>query len=354
MGREYYLELAQQKIAVPIAIDLLVHEISDEERVGTDPKEMARVMTACAERFNIPLAIAPMDLRVEKRALTMLLGIDEHDADGFHLVEPLGEKKVNAVVDRLNREGLSARMQTTCDALQILAQEGKHTPVGMGIGPFSFLTKIAEDMIVAVLMISQGMTAEDDEAVGLALELLPLATELIERYLVAQVKAGASAIIICEPAANSVYISPAVMDAGSDIFERIVMEPNRRLIQAIEEAGGDVIFHDCGELTDEMIRLIGTLRPAVISFGSTTDLVKAAALVPEDVVLLGNVPSKHFPSEAEMPSEKVRGICQKLRHDLDATGHPYILGSECDILCVHGKEEAILRKAKIIAEFSGV
>ena len=53
MGREFYLELAAKNLAVPLAVDLLVHTLSDAEKVESDPDEMARVMIGAAEKFEV-------------------------------------------------------------------------------------------------------------------------------------------------------------------------------------------------------------------------------------------------------------------------------------------------------------
>jgi hypothetical protein len=117
------------------------------------------------------------------------------------------------------------------------------------------------------------------------------------------------------------------MDEGSDVFDRFVMEPNRRVRRWIAESGADLLFHCCGELTDAMIRKFGELDPAILSLGNSRPLWEVAPLVPESTVLFGNLPSKML-----------------LR--MKAIGRPFILGSECDILSVKGCECAIHRKVE--------
>jgi uroporphyrinogen-III decarboxylase len=353
MHRQFFLDLAEKKAAIPLAADLLVHALSHPEHVESDSEEMARVMHASVAKFRSPLTVAPMDLRVEKRALGELLGIPPSMLEEFHLHAPLEQGQTTTLLNAVREKGITPRMEVTCGALQRVAIDAPSFPVGMCIGPFSLLTKLVEGMITAVFMISQGFEPEDDPSVALALDLLPVTMELVRGYAVAQVKAGAKAVIICEPAANKVYISPNVMESGSGIFSQFVLEPVRSIADSIEEAGAAFILHDCGELTPEMISSLASLRPSMLSLGSSVNLAQAASLVPQDVVLFGNVPSKFFPSDADMPEGIVREICAGLRGSMDASGHPYILGSECDILSVGGKEDAIMRKAMIISEFSG-
>lgn len=77
-----------------------------------------------------------------------------------------------------------------------------------------------------------------------------------------------------------------VLVPGSPVFEQFVMEPNLRLKRVLDEAGCDLIFHDCGELTDLMVEAFAQrLHPVILSLGSSRKLWEDARLVPDDVVL---------------------------------------------------------------------
>lgn len=345
----FLLDLARGGLAMPLAVDLSAHGMGVAERMQGDGGLMAEVMVATARRFGAPLAVAPMDLRVEKGALGWWLGLEEED---FHLEGPLEKGVFEELCGRAEEE-VSPRMGVLLEALGRVREEARDLiPVGMGIGPFSLLTKVHRDPIGSVFLLGQGMEEEEDEGVGLAVQLLELGRRLVAAYARRQVEAGARAVIVCEPAANTVYLSPRQLEEEEELFERCVMGPCRAVSEAIRGAGGELIFHDCGELTEGMIREFGKLGAAMLSFGASVDLAEAAALVDKETVLYGNVASKHFPSEAEMPLERVREACADLRARMEGTGHPFILGSECDVLSVPGKEEAIGAKAACIAEFS--
>ncbi|MDK2971802.1 MAG: hypothetical protein PWP23_1557 [Candidatus Sumerlaeota bacterium] len=352
MSRQTFHDFARRGLAMPLAVDLLVHLESTPEKVDANPSEMARIMIRAAEVFDTPLAVAPMDLRVEKAALAEWLGIPRTEHETFHISQSLSTEQLDALRRHFESGELTTRMRVTADALGIAAKRSTLIPTGMAIGPFSLVAKIIEDVITAVFMVGADADPDDEESVALTLQLIDLTTELVEAYVRAQIAGGAKAIIICEPAANKVYFSPKQIAEGSNVFERIVIEPNRRIARVIEEAGADLILHDCGELTPEMITALAGLHPAVLSLGSCVDIVEATQYVPRDVVLFGNVPSKFFPREDEMPVEKVRAICGSLRERMEATGHPFILGSECDVLCVNGHERGIMAKAREIAQCS--
>jgi hypothetical protein len=151
--------------------------------------------------------------------------------------------------------------------------------------------------------------------------------------------------MICEPAANKAFLSPRQMKAGSSIFERLVMEPNLRVKAALEAAGCDLIFHDCGELIDPMVEAFATrLHPVILSLGSSRKLWEDAQLVPRDVVLYGNLPSKSFYSDGAMPIEEVVRRTEELVSRMAACGHPHIVGSECDVLFVAEAQDTIRKK----------
>jgi uroporphyrinogen-III decarboxylase len=219
----------------------------------------------------------------------------------------------------------------------------------MAIGPFSLTTKLISDPITAVAMSGMGATAAEDSSVLLVERCLALAEQAVARSVEAQMAAGAKAMLICEPAANLVYLSPKMIERGSDIFERFVMQPNLRLKAHMAAAGVDLIFHDCGELIQQFVEQFATrLDPVILSLGSSRRLWEDAAVVPKHVVLYGNLPTKNFYSDAVVPEERVRELVRELTENMRAAGHPHILGSECDVLHVPDAASTIRRKVELM------
>jgi len=250
-----------------------------------------------------------------------------------------------AAVERSRSRPFSDRIQANQGAVRYIAEKTDLFPVGMLIGPFSLMTKLVTDPIVPVAMAGAGITAEEDEEVRLVERCLELALATVWRSARAQIEAGAKAVIVCEPAASTVYLSPRQLRSGSHILERFVLEPNRQLRTLLEQHGVDLIFHDCGDLLTDMVRRFALeLRPAVISLGSSRNLWEDAAVVPKDIVLFGNMPTKTFYSDAAMPLEEVRRRASELACRMAECGHPHILGSECDVLHVPEAADTIRRK----------
>jgi hypothetical protein len=345
MANVSYLDLARQGLRVPMATDLVLNQELDPESARRDGDHLGRVVAKCASRWRSPLALPLMDLRLEKADLLARLGIDEEEADRFHFQEPL---------DRETQDGLGHADHRRCagsiardDALQYIASSTDLLPIGMTIGPFSLATKLMSDPITAAALLGSGFAPEDDPQVRLLCDCLEAAESAVQGSVRRQLQHGARAMLVCEPAASTAFLSPRQIKAGSPIFERLVLEPNSRLRAILRELHSDLIFHDCGELTAEMIQAFATrLEPAILSLGSSRKLWEDASLAPLSVVLYGNLPSKSFYSDAAMPVEEVRSRALELVNAMRACGHPHILGTECDVLHVPEASESIWRKVE--------
>jgi uroporphyrinogen-III decarboxylase len=348
MERSYYLDLARRGLRMPIGTDLLLHENPNPEEIKHDAVALGRVVADTARRYQTPLAVPLMDLTLEKADLLEFLGIGEEASHLYHFAEAPSAETV-AQVKAAAARPFSPRITANQQAIRYVAEKTDLFPVGMLIGPFSLMTKLLDDPIASVAMAGAGLSGEEDASVLLAERALELAEAAVERSIRGQVAAGAKALLVCEPAANIVYISPRQLKAGSDVFERFVMQPNRRMKQVFEELGIDLIFHDCGELTRDMVsQFANELRPVILTLGASRKLWEDAAVVPKDVVLYGNLPTKTFYSDAAMPEEEVARRTIELVTSMAACGHPHILGSECDVLHVPESSETIRRKVDVM------
>ena len=348
MDRQFYLDLARQGLRMPIGADLVLHEEPDPENVLLDAERLGRVVEKAARRYRTPLAFPLMDLRLEKADLLTYCGVAESEADLFHFHEPPPQDLVASVRQASGRP-FSARINANQGAVRYISERTDLLPVGMLIGPFSLMTKLVADPIAPVAMAGNGVTAAEDQGVRMVERCLELSLATVMRSALAQMEAGAKAIIVCEPAANTVYLSPRQMRAGADILERFVLEPNRRWRALLAQHGVDLIFHNCGELLPEMIREFALqLKPAVLSLGSSRNLWEDAAVVPKEIVLYGNLPTKTFYSDQAMPAAEVERRTLELIGQMRACGHPHILGSECDVLHVPDATETIRRKVDVM------
>jgi uroporphyrinogen-III decarboxylase len=341
MKRSFYLDMASAGLRMPVGTHLVLHEHANVKEILADGEKLGRVLEEAARRFRSPMAIPLMNLTLEKTALLRADNVPADKIDSYHFSKPpSGNYDITLTPD----------MEVCCGALRYIAQKTDLLPVGMAIGPFSLMTKLIADPIAPVFLAGTGATADEEIEIAVVEKTLELAEKVIATYLHEQIKAGAKAVFICEPAANKVYFSPKQLDESYEVFDRYVMEPNRRLRKLLAENGVDLIFHDCGELTDEMVRLYGTLDPAIMSLGSSRRLWEDARLVPKTTVLFGNLPSKHFSSDAHLSVQKVTDLALELIDKMKASGHPFILGSECDVLSVPKCEASIWNKVNAFME----
>jgi hypothetical protein len=343
MSREPWQDWARRGLRAPLVTDLFLHEEPDPESARRDGAALARVIERAARRWGSPLGLPLMDLRLEKADLLGRLGLDEDAADRFHLDGPPDEPTRRALLAPPEPgPGSAARDR----ALSLLARQTDLLPVGMAIGPFSLATKLLKDPITPLALLGSGVSPADDATLRTLLEAHEAAEVAVGHAIRRQLAAGARAILLCEPTASTAFFSPRQLRAGATTFDRLVIAPARRLKALLDESDADLIFHDCGELVPEMVAAFGReIHPAVLSLGSSRRLWEDAALVPDDVVLYGNLPTKSFYSDAAMPAEEVARRTGDLLAAMARCGHPHILGSECDVL--HVSESAATIRAKV-------
>lgn len=344
MNRSFYIGLAQSGARFPIGAHLVLCEKPDHHAILLDGEQLGAVVAETADRFKTPLALTLMDLTVEKDELLTLIGISGSKADSYHFDGCPGQEIIERLMSSIDAPP-GPRMRANCDAIRHVASTRPDlVPAGMVIGPFSLMTKLIGDPITPVFMAGSGITGVDDPEVRSVEIGLELAVTIVSRSIRMQAAAGARAICVCEPAANKVYLSPRQIDAGSDVFERLVMRNLRRIKDALVETDTDLIFHDCGELADSMVGDFASLDPAVLSLGSSRVLWEDCRRVPKTTVLYGNLPTKNFYSDAQVPAEMVEALAADLLRKMRHAGHPFILGSECDVLSVEGSEATIKGK----------
>jgi hypothetical protein len=353
MDRKFYLDLAAQGLRMPIGADLVLHEEPDPEQARNGGATLGRVIERTARRWQTPLAVPLMDLRLEKIDLLARVGIAAKDAESYHFSAPLDDAALDALCGEQETPFCPGSVARD-EALRYISAISDLLPIGMAIGPFSLTTRLMADPITAAAMAGSGMEPEDCDDVRLLWQCLQVAQAAVLRSVRSQMAHGARAVMICEPAACTAFLSPRQLKAGSDLFERLVMEPNLRLRAALAEGGCDLIFHNCGELIDLMVEAFAhRLHPAILSLGSSRQLWEDARLVPDDVVLYGNLPTKSFYSDGAMPIEEVVRRAGELTAKMKACGHPHILGSECDVLFVPEAREAILKKVDAMMAAAG-
>lgn len=330
---------------MPIGTDLVIQEQAAPEEILLDGRRLGEIVAEAARRYHTPLAFPLMDLTLEKAVLLESLGVAPDDVAKFHFADSPGEQDVERLAYELPNSH-NARWRAAQDAVEHIAKKTKLVPIGMVIGPLSLVVKLLADPIVAIYTAGRGRQGSEDHRVLALSRCLELATYVVLESVRRQVAAGARAIMVCEPAASTAYLSPRQLAAGSDLLENLVSAPNRRIRRLLDEAGCELIFHCCGELTLDFLAAFVQLRPVILSLGSSRVLWEDAAFVPKDIVLFGNLPTKSFYSDGACPIHLVEERSRQLVRKMHEADHPFILGSECDVLSVRGAHETIRAKVQ--------
>lgn len=345
MNRQYFIDLTRKDIRVPIGVDMILHQYPDVDAILDNGERMGKVLLEAAAFYKSPIVMPHMDLMLEKDHLLSLMGVPKEQRATYHFNGCPPDAMVADFKARI-KGPVGKRMEARNDAIRYVAANSTLLPMGISIGPFSLMTKLLSDPITPLFLRGSGVSADEDPEVKAVEVCIELALEVVLRTIGSQLDAGARAIIVAEPAANTVYLSPRQMEEGADLFDRFVLEPNSRIRKLVADRGAALIFHDCGALTPEMIRKLDTLHPEVFSFGSPVKLWEAADLVAKDTVLYGNLPSKQFLSDTLITVEQVKDASRDLVARMRAKGHPFMLGTECDVLCVHQHKDTIARKVE--------
>ena len=334
--RTRLMKLAAEGHRVPIGTHLVLHRHTDHKEIELDGARLGQVLVESAGHYESPLAIPLMDLAIEKECILHTLGVPADKIESYHFSEPPALRQ---------QFDITPKMKAGCAAIREVGKYPDLLPMGMSIGPFSLMTKLVADPITPVFLAGTGLGPDDEPEVAIVERAIELGTEMIISYVKAQAQAGAKAIIVCEPAANLVYFSPNQLDETYEVFDRYVIKPMQSIKAAMAECGAELVFHDCGELTPGMVSRFTQLDAAMISLGCSRNLWEDAALIPKSTVLYGNLPTKRFIA-SQLTPDAVERMASDLAARMHATGHPFILGSECDVLSVPGLEDDLMRKVQ--------
>ncbi len=147
--------------------------------------------------------------------------------------------------------------------------------------------------------------------------------ELMGRYIdvalefaIAQLKAGADTIGIGDAIVSQ--ISPAA-------YQELVFPHQLRLVQGIQEVGGLVRLHICGDITQHLPH-IKNLGVNILDLDWPVDLAYARSVMTDQVVLVAN------PNPVEdIHGGTPEGIKEQIRGLYEVAGNPFMIGAGCEI-----------------------
>ena len=181
--------------------------------------------------------------------------------------------------------------------------------LGGCIGPFSLAGRLYDMTELMMAMYIEPDTAH---------LLLQKCTDFILSYVKAIKEAGASGVIMAEPASGLLSGEDCTV-YSSDYVKRIVDD--------VQDDSFAVILHNCGNQGQCTLSMAGT-GAAALHFGNAIDMAGVLEQVPQDIAVMGNVDPVGIMKMA-LPA-KVREAVMELR--AKAAGHPnFVLSTGCDV-----------------------
>ncbi len=273
--------------------------------------EHYKAVRALVDAFHPDLVFPLMDLSVEANAL------------GRYTVFPRGEsatvpKDVFSFdeLDKLSRINITfdSRLMGFVETLRLMSVS-LPADVLRGayvVGPFTLAALMmgADDTVMSTLLDPDGLH-----------RLCHFTTEKIQEYVQLLLAAGADVICILEPSA--VMLSPAQFSEFSAIYIR-------HITTSFKYSRANFVYHTCGNtmhLIEKMARA-GVHGVSLDSADMGVDLPKAAACVPRDVVVIGNI-SPATTMRFGTPDDVRREVRSLLR---EMEPYPnFVLSTGCDL-----------------------
>ncbi len=267
-------------------------------------KAQVETSRALAERFKPDALFQVMDLSVEANALGLQVRfpLNESPSVEDHPVKSPDDLEQFSRIDILK----DGRIMAFLEAMREMKETIDMPIGGYVIGPFTLAGRMMGE--------SEAAMAAIDDSSGLE-QIVEFATERILRYGKALVSAGADMIAILEP--TGVILSP-------DQFRQFSGKYVKRILDGLDTMG---ILHICGD-SNHIIPYMCETGAQGLSLDSDVDLPKAIELLPEDVVMIGNLDP--VACVAQSTAEEVREASLQLLESMSKYPN-FIFSTGCDL-----------------------
>lgn len=151
---------------------------------------------------------------------------------------------------------------------------------------------------------------------GFAQDVLDFATEMEISFAQAQVAAGADVVGIGDAAASLV---------SSELYVSFVLPGERRIAEAIHQAGAKVRLHICGN-TNHLIEHMARVGADQVELDYPVDLARARTALGPEVCMLGNMDPVRVVEHGT--PDQIKRACAEC-HEL--AGERYILAAGCEV-----------------------
>ena len=257
-------------------------------------------------------AFMMMDLSVEANALGLPVRFPVHESSSVehHPVKTIEELNRYRCINILQ----DARIQSYIKTVEMM-KTGLPNDVLVGayvIGPVTLAGLLAGAEQVAMDSVM------DPDKLDVLCEF---STAIIHDYSRALINAGADILCVLEPTA---------VILGPKQFERFSVKYTRYIIDICKSAGVDTVYHICGNtmhIIDAMAKS-GVTALSLDSPETGVDMVRAAQIAGENVVIMGNINPTAVMKDGSV--EDVKSACKKLLEEM--RDYPnFLLSTGCDL-----------------------
>ena len=269
----------------------------------------AKGMRAVADETDASASVSFMDLSVEAEAFgaTVCVSEDEVPTVKGRLVSDEDEAEA-LEVPKVGSGRTGVYIEAVRKAVELITDR----PVLAGlIGPFSLAARLLD--VTEIMMDCY----DDPDMVHLVLEKT---TAFLIEYAKAYKATGAAGIVMAEPVSG--LLSPALEEEFSSPYVK-------KIVDAVQDDGFSVIYHNCGDNVPRMLDSILTTGAAAYHFGNSVDMEKdIIAKVPSSTLVMGNIDPAGIlrmgtPEKVREETLALLGKCAKYPN--------FLLSSGCDI-----------------------
>lgn len=268
----------------------------------------AKGMKMIADRVDSWASVSMMNLSVEAEAFGSQIIVSDSEVPS--VVGSIVKDMEQAKALQIPRIG-AGRTGIYLEANKKAREQIKDRPVLAGvIGPFSLAGRLM-DVTEALIY----CYTEPD----MVRTVMEKTTSFLIDYIKEYKKAGSNGVVIAEPLTG--ILSP---DLAAEFSGPYV----RRIVDAVQDDEFIVVYHNCGNNTIKMIDSILKTGSSAYHFGNSISMKEMLKVVPEDVIVLGNVdPASQFrngtPESIKTETKRILSEC---------SDHPnFIISSGCDI-----------------------
>ena len=234
----------------------------------SDSDIQAKGMKLVADRCPTSASVSMMDLSVEAEAFGSKIQVPDDEVPtvvGSIVQSEEDADKLAVPLPTVGRTGLYV------EAIRKAKDLITDRPVFAGvIGPFSLAGRLME--------MTEIMVNCYDEP-DMVHKTLAKTTEFITSYINEYKKAGASGVVMAEPAAG--LLSPGLCEEFSSRYVKQIRD-------AVRTDEFLFIYHNCGNTPPLMESLLG-IKADGYHLGNAIDIEDALKIVPKDVLVMGNI-----------------------------------------------------------------